>query len=200
MAVRKGKRSKVKFVWTKEFIFLIVGILALVVTAIILVQPSDKDKIYNAFINEVGDSDTALTYDHVYSSISHKKLVKKINSSNDDELIFVFYGSSKDKTSVSSIEIINLAAQRYEVDTVYYLSADFMIDEDEPDTLSFRNYVEEREVELKEVDLDNYPSLWVFKNGELLFTSDKYRDTDTKTIVAGWKAISYDAFSFNKLA
>lgn len=189
MAVRKGKRNKFSFVWTKELIFLILGIIAMIVAVIIMIQPSAKEKFYDTWSAKLSDSDTALATDHIYSKISLSDLGKKVK--NSDEYIYVFYGTEQDSTCVSNIELFNATAQSFKITKIYYLNADFVYDEENKTTRSFQLEIDEKEAKVNsQCDFFNYPSLWVFHNGDLVFTSDKYRDEDD-TLQVSWSTVAY---------
>lgn len=186
------KRNKTKFKWTVPFSILAVFILALIVSAIVLAQPSEATKIYNAYQSTATDtSTTVLSQNHVFKKISYNSLVKKIK--NTDEVFYVYYGSETCSNCVSNVETFNQAAQSFEIDRVFYLNSSLLskYDLEDDDDLS---EIEALGVKLGGVDLLNTPSLLVYKNGEVVFDSGIYEIDDTEEMSLSWKAIAYKAF------
>lgn len=195
MAVRKGKKNKFKFVWTKELIFLIVGILAMLAAVIVLDQPSASSKIYDewqayATTDDSGNVTSVISTEHNLSKISLNSLAKKVKNSSD--YIYVFYGTPQDSTCVSYISIFDALADDYGIDKIYYLNADFVYDEEDKTDREFENSIDEKEAKLNSnIDFFHYPSLWVFKDGELVFNSETYFDEDTNALYTNftWKTV-----------
>lgn len=215
MAVRKGKKAKFKFVWTKELIFLIIGILTLVGLAVGLSIPTNQEKIYTAYSAAAAANSTEeatvtpLVEEHYFYGVSLDKLVKVISDANEDEYVFVYYGTDKDANCVSNINAFNTAVDNYneaiekssdskgaKIDRVYYLNADFVYDEEDKEDNAFETEIDTKEAKLprsnasvNEVDFFNYPSLWVFCNDELVFNSDDYKN-DSGELVTSWQYVT----------
>lgn len=192
MAVRNGKKIKFKFKWTKELVFLLIGLGAMIVATVLLALPSDAEKIYDKY-TEAGAS---LESEHVFKSISYKKLTKKISSQVGSEgTFFVFYGATSCTNCVSEIQTINAAANKFEIEEVFYLDATFIDGVEDKEDAGFLAEVDTKEVALGGVDLLSYPALWVYKNGELVFTSDSWKASDSSTTIEGtWKLLAEKTF------
>lgn len=215
MAVRKGRKTKFKFIWTKELGFLIGGFLVLIGIVVALTIPTNSEQIYNDYKTaaEANTTDTAtvtaLAKEHVFYSVSLNNLASKIsNASDTDEYIYVFYGTDKDSVSVSNINAFNSSIIQYndaielsssttskKIERVYYLNADFVYDEEDKEDNEFEAKIAEKESKLprstigvKEVDFFNYPSLWVFHKGSLVFNSDDYLN-DSDALVTSWSFV-----------
>ncbi len=187
----KSKNTKTKFNWTKELIFLIIGLVAMIIVTIVLALPSDTKKIYDKY-TEAGAS---LDSDHVYSTINYKKLKKNIASQGENDVLYVFYGSTSCSNCVSAIQTINTAAKSFEIDKVYYFDATFIDSVEDKENAEFLANVDKKEVELGGVDLLSYPAIWVYKGGKLAFTTDSYKATDSSTTIEGtWKLAAYHVF------
>ena len=194
MAIRSGKRIKFKFVWTKELIFLISGLVVLILATVIMALPNDQKNIYDDYTL----AGASLNSDHVFETIKYKKLAKEIAKQDEDDIMYVYYGSLACTNCVSNIGTIDNAAQAFDIETVYYLDAVFVDEAEDLDDAEFLADIDAMEVKLGGVDLLSYPALWVFKGGELVYTTDEWKLSDSSTTIEGtWKLASYKVFGTN---
>lgn len=198
----KYKKNKVKFKWTKELIFLVLGLIAIVGATIALSIPTNKEKattelndaIYAANVQNSQSEDqntqsisyTAIPNDNVFEAISHKKLVKEIASG---EYVYVLYGSANSTVVLENVSKINTAAVAEEIETVYLYSSLWVEEAEDRDAEAFKEEKKAVEDELnanKDKDVEdfsvlNYPALLVFHNGSLIFNSQQYDDLEYST-------------------
>ena len=187
----KSKRNKVQFKLTKELIFLVVGILAIVAVTIILGIPSKAEKQLEKYNTAITDYNTAnstsyslLGEDHVFVEIGHNSLGNKIGS---EEYVIVFYGLLTEGVYLQNLASINAVAQDYEIDKVYLYFAEWVAGEEDQDSVEFRNALNEKEALLNknvdedqdDFDMTTYPTLLVYNSGELIFNSQTYSDNTT---------------------
>lgn len=191
MAVRSRKKNVIKFKWTKELIITLSVLVVLIISAVVLALPTPSEKIYN----EYASVSATLSSDHVFVKTSYKGLLSKIEK--EDDLIFVYYGSTTCTNCVSNIEVFNSTAKSFEVKKVYYLESTFVdkLDEDKDEDMAKRDAWE---VELGGVTLTDTPSLWVYQGGKLIFNSSDNKDEDTDELMSSWNLIAAQAFSLNK--
>ncbi len=177
MAVRTGiRKAKFKFKWTKELIFLIVGILVIVAVTIILALPTKLDKLKSRW------QAASLTDETVIEEISEDKIKSLMQDGKD---FFVFYATPDTDDAVTNIQTVETYANRYNFDTVYWLDAteiNQMSDEDKQAT-DFVRELEERNHSLGDVDLLTIPSFWYYKDGVLTIDSADYEDISFEQIV-----------------
>lgn len=181
---RVGKRSKTKFVLCKELIILVVVLIAMLVTTICLSIPSAKAKELEEFNTAITNYNTTnstnyglLDDEHVFEKIEFEDLEKKINESGDSA-VYVLYGSLENGTLLSYLSTINTEAKNREVDKVYLYSSEKVEHQEDKEDEEFLAGIENDEKIFKandeyEVDLLVVPALYVYKNGELVFSSIK---------------------------
>lgn len=82
-----------------------------------------RANVYNYWKN--GDTEI-LPKDHIVEEVSLSKLEKMVSkqSSDSDEVIFVFYGSKSESNNQTAIKTFNEQAVQFEVATLYWLSSD----------------------------------------------------------------------------
>ncbi len=173
MAVRSVRREKFKFKWTKELVFLIVGLLAVIITTIVLALPNKEDKFLDRW------SAAQLPRDGKISEISESALLDKLGNGS---YVFVFYGTPDDETSVTNIKTVETAAENFEVDNVYWLDATevFKTTDEIKGTQDFKNKIDAREEALGGVDLLKYGTFWVYdKEGKLVLDSTTFDNGET---------------------
>ncbi len=190
---RSKRRNKATFKWTKELIILLSVIIVMIGVTIVLGIPSKADKLYEKYTSAQTSSQTALTEDNVFEEISFKKLAKRIKN---DEYTYVYYGSITVTEFLDNIEAVNQAAQLYEIDKVYILESTWVQEldlEDEDDGKENQAKLDAREEQLDGVDMSIYPSLWIFKNGKVVFNSDDILNDDY--FPAGWSFVIERAFA-----
>lgn len=142
-----------------------------------LVSCSDSISIYKEF-NNAGSS---LAKNHVFESISVKKIVSKVNSdkkegTSDNKIYtYVFFGDSANAASVEAIQIYNEQAKQYNIEKVYYLNSD----------LSSSELATVKTV-INMARSSRVPAIFVLINGELEFDSTlaKYDNTETISIAS----------------
>lgn len=157
---RNIRRTKYKFKWTKELVFLIIGILAIAATTIILSLPSSLDKLRNKW------SSASLSEETVIREISEKDLIAEIGKNSG--YVFVFYGTPLDETSKTNIAKIDNVAQKYGVEVVYWLDASeiYETDEDTKATKDFKDKIDQKEADLQVADLLVYGTFFTYKDGK----------------------------------
>ncbi len=204
----KNRRNKVKFKWTKELVFLILGLVAIIAATIVLCIPSSSHKtttamneaIYAANLsNSQSENSNRETYnllpdENVYVELEFDKLSKKID---DEGYVYVLYGSTNSTTILKNLSVINTTATDLEIETVYYFSSKWV--EETEDTQAEEFKAEQNEIEaafnanknadVAEFSLLDYPALLVFNNGELVFNSQSYEDD-----YATWEMFIQKAF------
>ncbi len=184
----KGRKNKVKFRWTKELIFLILFVVAILGVTIALAAPTNEAKQLEKYNNAIETFNATnqtqyqtLTEDHVFKEISHNSLAKK---KNNDGYTYVLYGLLDDGTFLSSLASINAMAKDNEIKTVYLYFATWVSEQEDTNSITFKNECNEKEAKLNDkVDADHvdfdltvYPTLLVFYDGELIYNSQTYKD------------------------
>lgn len=204
----KNRRNKVKFKWTKELVFLILGLVTLITVTIILCIPTASHKTTTAFneaiyaanlANSESENSTGTTYnllpdENVYVELEFDKLSKKIGK---EEYTYVLYGSTNSPIILQYLSTINTTATDLEIEKVYFLSSKFV--EEAEDTLaeefkSEQNKIEEKfnaekDADVSEFSVLTYPALLVFNNNKLVFNSQGYEDD-----YATWEMFIQKAF------
>lgn len=198
----KYKKNKVKFRWTKELLFLILGLVAIIGATIALSIPTNGEKIttelndaiYAANVQNSQSEDTnvqsisytALPNDNVFESISHKKLVKEIANS---EYVYVLYGSKNSTVVLENVSTINTTAVAEEIETIYVYSSLWVEEAEDREAEAFKEQKKAVEDEINankdkdvtEFSVLSYPALLVFHNGSLVFNSQQYDDLEYST-------------------
>ncbi len=184
-------RNKTKFTLTKQFIFLVIFIIALVGSSIYFSLPNGSDKIYKSYAEVATETDVTLSKEHVFVGTTLNGLERKINN-NKDEYLYVYYGMPSCSNCVANIETFNQAAKYFDVEKVYYLNATFI------EKYDAENEDDAAKVDAMEAkvgfDLFDYPTLVVYKNGKVVFDSSTYKDESTQSMTVSWKNIAYFAF------
>ena len=203
----KSKKNKVKFKFTKEFFFLIAALVILIAVTIVLVIPSSKEKQLSEINNDINTYNTdnstsyyTLSKNNRIAVLSHNDLVNQKKSS---EVTIVWYGVLSDGTYLEQISNLDNLATKYEVAKVYLYYATFVEDavaNEITDTLSYKNDLKAKEDELnegkdqdaKDISLAKYPSIFVFKDGKLLYNSQvQGESSEYNYAIHFMKAFSY---------
>lgn len=189
----KYRKNKAKFKWTKELIFLIIALAAILTVTIVLSVPSEKSKStkrWNAAITAVNSSssDSSTSYsllpsDHVFEEISHSKLMKQIATG---DYVYVLYGSTNSNILLSQLYNINAKAYDEEIKTIYIYSSLWVEETEDTETESFKEKQSSIENEInagkdkdvEDFDLLTYPAMLVFHEGTLIFNTQSYDDVD----------------------
>jgi hypothetical protein len=205
----KSKRNKVKFKWTKELGFLLGSIAIIGVAAILLAIPTRAERKLEKINDSITEYNSAnetsyytLPKDHVFKEISHSSLVSKKKSSN---YTIVWYGSLKNGTYLQYLYTLNTMADTYDVNSIYLYYASFVEDaqaDEETETEAYKTQLKAREDALNdnkasdatEIDLENYPAIFVFKDGQLLFNSQ----VGTDSTEYNWEIYFNAAFGLTK--
>ena len=207
----KSRKNRVKFKLTKELIFLLSAIVIIIVAAIVwnlptnaAVQLEKYNKAIQTYNTTNSTSYNQLTADHVYKEISLNGLKNKKNS---DKYTYVWYGVLTDGSYLEQLQTINTTAKEYEVKTVYLFFATYVdsADTDKRNSVAYRDELKAKEAKLNDkvnqdqddFDMEIYPTLLVFKSGELIFNSQTYSESDNASEY-GWKQYINKAFSYEK--
>ena len=195
---RYGKRNDTKFVFTKELGILIGAIVAIIVATILLSIPNKTDRQiekYNEAITEFNTANstqyaTITTEDVVYEDVEYEDMADILKG---EGTVYVLYGTLSLDTICSNFVTINDEAERREIETIYFLSSEYVDTfEDDDDEDIFEATVEGYEKDIfnanvlegvDEVDLMNSGALLVYKNGQLVFNSTSYTDYNWTQII-----------------
>lgn len=184
----KIRKNKVKFHFTKELLFLVLFIVAILGVTIYLAAPTNEAKTLEKYNNAITQFNTknetnynTLTEDHVFKEISHNSLAKK---KNDKGYTYVLYGLLDDGTFLSSLASINSMAKDNEIKTVYLYFATWVSEQEDKNSITFKNECTKKEEQLNgkvdqdqsKFDLTVYPTLLVFYDGELIYNSQTFKD------------------------
>lgn len=180
----KNRRNKVKFKWTKELIFLIVALVAILTATIVLALPTTNDRLTDKINEQITNYNSnnsteysTLSNDNVFVEIdSYDEFKKAINTS---DYAYIYYGVYSNATFLEQISKINTAASNNEVKKVYIYLATEVDETEDKDATSFKRLMAERTDEasngaasdVKNVDFTVYPSLFVYKDNKLVFNS-----------------------------
>lgn len=156
--------------------FIIVGGL------IYLMIPTPKERIYNAYSKQEGNT---LTVNHNLVEVSFKSLQKKVDKMKEDEYIIVYYGDTSCSSCVSNIgSIVTYTRDKLEIDEVLYLKSGNE-DLDEKDIqVAFEN----------EKMGTITPEIWLFKNGKFVLGS-----FETRFMTSDKTSVKWDTF-WNNIA
>lgn len=192
---RTGRKSTVKFQLCKELVILVAVIVAMIVTTIVLSIPSqsskDLEEMNNAILvyNQTNSTSYGtLTEDNVYSKAGLSDVKKAINATKDGtdekaEYVYVLYGSLSQATVLQYLSVIDSEAKQREVEVVYLYSSEKVETQEDLTDEEFVASLEKDEkvfngendellaAGIEAVDLTVYPTLLVYKNGELVFNS-----------------------------
>ena len=200
---RYGKRNSTKFVFTKELGILLGLIVALVVATILLSIPNRTDRQiekYNEAITEFNTLNstsyaTITTEDVVYKDADYEDLKEVLEG---EGVVYVLYGTLEIDSVVSNFVTINSEAENREIETIYFVSSEyvdsFVDDEDDDDdedifeatVEGYENDIFNKDVleGVEEVDLLTASgSLLVYKDGKLVFNSASYSDYNWTQII-----------------
>lgn len=202
---KKNSKNKFKFKWTKELIFLIVGLCAIIVATIVLAIPSSASKrtaVYNDAISSYNTANsssyTTLSDENIYSYISDiDEMISKINSTED--YVYIYYGALSDGTTLSNLSAVDTAARdNEEIDTVYFFEASWVIDNSN-DTEEYKTELTNNNKKFNDNEkftLATYPTLLVYHNKQLVFCTQDYDDNTSYN----WTIYINQAFNVNKQA
>ena len=199
---RYGKKNSTKFVFTKELGIFIGLIVAIIVATILLSIPNKTDRQiekYNEAITAFNTANstqyaTITTEDVVYVDAEYEELAEILKG---EGTVYVLYGTLKLDTICSNFVSINDEADRREIETIYFLSSEYVdtfVDDEEDDTDEdiFEATVEGYEKDIfnanvlegvDEVDLMASGALLVYKDGQLVFNSTSYTDYNWTQII-----------------
>ena len=182
MARAKGKRrNKVTFKWTKELIFFLIGMVVVLGIMIYCLIPTKERSFYNKWYTE----SNSLQLDNQFEEINYKQLKKKIDNK---ELVYVFYGLDTDDDSKTNIGTLDYYTNlnksinsdtHFNVGTIYVYDATEASELDKDDEKKVAKFDEKEEYfnsikssNIKnDISLETYSQLWIFENGELVFSS-----------------------------
>ena len=200
---RYGKKNSTKFVFTKELGILLGLIVALIVATILLSIPNRTDRAiekYNEAITEFNTLNstsyaTITTEDVVYKDADYEDLKEVLEG---EGVVYVLYGTLSLDSIVSNFVTINSEAENREIETIYFVSSEYVDTfeddvEDDDDEDIFEATVEGYEKDIfnknvlegvEEVDLLTASgSLLVYKDGQLVFNSASYSDYNWTQII-----------------
>ena len=199
---RYGKKNSAKFVFTKELGILLGLIVALIVATVLLSIPNRTDRQiekYNEAITEFNTLNqtshaTITTEDVVYVDAEYEDFEEILNG---EGTVYILYGTLSLETIVSNFVTINNEAENREIETIYFLSSEYVDtfeddEDDEDDEDIFEATVEGYEKDIfnknvlegvDEVDLMESGALLVYKNGQLVFNSNSYSDYNWTQII-----------------
>ncbi len=207
--MRSRNKKNTKFIWTKEFIILLVFLLVFIGAAIALNLPTSKERRVNRLNDAISTYNTAnstsystLTEENVYKEISHDDLAVK---KNQDAYTYVLYGSLSDGTFLDELAKINTAAKNYDIDLVYICDSSWYTDQEDKDTVEFRTLVDQKQDALnkkvdddqKDFDVSLGTTLLVFKSDVLIFNSQTYSSSDSASEY-DWSKYVNKALTLNK--
>ena len=202
----KNRRKKVQFHWTKELIILIVSLVAILTATIILALPSPKEKLTDELNTQIttynstnSTSYGTLTTENVYSIFDSYDELKRVKE--ESGYVYVFYGVYSSGTFLEQLSAIDTAARNNDVEKVYLYLANEVEDTEDQDSTTFKREMETRKNEIssnklldvKEIDFTEYPSLFVFQDGKLVFNSQ----TDEGSQLS-WSIYINKAFTLGK--
>jgi len=175
------RRNKTKFKWTKELIFFLIGIVVVIGIMIYCLIPTSERSFYTKWNN--GSNNIQL--DNQFKEISYDGLKKKIENK---ELVYVYYALDTEDESKTNLGILDHYTNthkgtnentHYNVGTVYVYDATEAanLDSDNSEQVAkldqkedYFNSIKNASIK-KDIDLEKYSQLWVFENGQLVFSS-----------------------------
>ena len=151
------------------------AILGLIITLIIigglifLMVPTEKERIYNAYSAQSGNT---LPVNHNLDEVSFKKLKKEIAKMEEDEFLIVYYGNTGCSNCVAQLgNIVTKTRDVLKVEEVLYLDS----------TGDFKT-ADIREAFGNDNIGDKTPEVWVFKGGQYLVSTVDYFNKDEETL------------------
>lgn len=184
---KRRNRNKFKFKWTKELIFLLIGLAVCIGLMIFCLIPTRQQKFYSKWHSDSNNLET----NNVFEEISYKSLKKKIEKG---ETVYVYYATEQDDTSVTNIGTLDYYTNKHEkendathfdIDKVYVYNAKeaYELDSDDEKAVakleektdyinSLRDVDKNTGLSIKEVSLSTYSQLWIFESGKLVFSSE----------------------------
>ncbi len=201
---RKSYR-KTKFQFTKPLGLLIAFFAVILVVGIITVQPTKKERLYNAFIDDSGSN--ILEVDHNLEEVNVKQLKKQVESAEQGKYIFLLYGSASSSETVSNLSAIMQYTEYFEIETLYFLDStnySASVDDDGNTVTKIEDSTVGKlanEINIKGVTAKAFlqaPGILVFKNNECVFSfADYYNDEDQLTDGYTVLSLTLQAFSIN---
>ena len=199
----KNRKNKVKFKLTKELVFLVLGLVAILVTSIVLSLESAEEKeiksINMAIINYNLANDKAyntITGEDVLEVIEYDDLKSTISQ---DGYVYIYYGSLTNASYLENLCNINLEALKVKQDAVYLYYSNWVDGQEDLDAPEFKEEAKKREDEIFNMNNDQYdvedfditvtPTLLVYKDGDLIFNS--------QSATEGWNQIIPIAFGLS---
>ncbi len=184
---KRNYKNKFKFVWTKELIFLLIGLGVCIALMIFCLIPTRQQKFYSKWHSDSNNLETT----NVFEEISYKSLKKKIDNG---ERVYVYYASEKDSTSVTNIGTLDYYTNKHEkeneathfsVDKIYVYNAKEAYELDKDDEKAVAKFDEKEEyfnslrdvdkntgLAIEEISLETYSQLWIFDSGRLVYSSE----------------------------
>ena len=161
MAIKKY--SKVKFTLRKELIIILSAIVVLVVATILLNLPNEEEK----FVTKWSEAGSSIVENRLYEEISFDGLDDILAGKGANDVTFVLFATPSDTSSVTQFDAVMNQAAAYDIDKVYLVDEEFDFGEDS-EAVTFTD------AEGNVVELESVPSLWVFKGGVLVGSTDEY--------------------------
>jgi thiol-disulfide isomerase/thioredoxin len=152
----------------------IVGFFVLIIALIIVLQPTNRESIYNAY-SPFSTND--LTEDHPFFEVNYKSTLFKKGLKaiiEDEDLVFVYVGSPDCTSCQAHIGAFQKYYESLEmndyVDTIYYINPSSSLEQ-------FNDFVTDFEG-VQEAT----PQLLVFQNGEILYQFEVVSAEDTQLL------------------
>ena len=175
----RNKKNKVKFQWTKELIFLISALSAIILATVLLAIPTKSERLaskYNEAITLQNATNSTSYYtiskDHVFVEIDFEDVEELKEKVSAKEYVYVVYGSENNATLLSQLYQLNAYAEEYEIENIYIYSSLWV--EEQEDLQAVEEEIKAKENAIatsEELDLLEYPTLLVFYEGKIVFNS-----------------------------
>ena len=172
-------KNKVKFQWTKELIFLISALSAIILATVLLAIPTKSERLaskYNEAIALQNATNSTSYYtiskDHVFVEIDFEDVEELKEKVSAKEYVYVVYGSENNATLLSQLYQLNAYAEEYEIENIYIYSSLWV--EEQEDLQAVEEEIKAKENAIatsEELDLLEYPTLLVFYEGKIVFNS-----------------------------
>ncbi|MCR5786860.1 MAG: hypothetical protein K6G28_04095 [Acholeplasmatales bacterium] len=101
--------------------------------------------------------------DHIVEKINLSKISKKVNKQNEEDTLYVFFGSHDSSSSQAAIRVYNEQAIQYGIEKIYWVDSSSVSEKDQ------KKYQEKLGIS----DLSISPALYVFKNKTIEFDSSR---------------------------